>query len=128
MPHPDARSSLRSNRELRDILRPRARAMRSNPTSSEALLWQAVRARRLGVKFRRQHPIGPFIVDFYAHEAALVVEIDGGVHTSADQRRRDHLRDRALEQGGLRVVRVPAWRVERDLASVLALLRALTAP
>ena len=61
-------------------LKPLAREMRHAPTPAEQGLWQALRNRRLGVRFRRQHTIGRFIVDFYAHEARLVVEVDGPIH------------------------------------------------
>ena len=97
--------------------------MRAAPTRSEALLWQAVRGRRLGVKFRRQHPIGSFIVDLYAPEVGLVVEIDGGVHRTEDGAARDRLRDESLDRVGLRVLHVEAERVERELARVVAELR-----
>jgi very-short-patch-repair endonuclease len=89
------------------------------------MLWSELRGCKLGVKFRRQHPLGAgYIADFYAHVAALVVEVDGGVHQRPLAAASDALRDRVLEAHGLRVLRVPAWRVERDLAGVVALVRA----
>jgi very-short-patch-repair endonuclease len=66
--------------DLWDKLKPLARQMRHEPTSAEAFLWQHLRRKQLGVKFRRQHLIDRFIVDFYSHEAALVVEVDGPIH------------------------------------------------
>jgi very-short-patch-repair endonuclease len=101
--------------------------MRDAPTRSEALLWQAVRGRRLGVKFRRQHPVGTFIVDLYAPEVGLVVEIDGGVHSTENGAARDRLRDESLVRMGLCVLHVEAERVERELHAVLAELRAVIA-
>ena len=89
------------------VLAERAHSMRRAPTTSEALFFQAVRAGRLGVSFRRQVPLlGRFIVDLFASEIGLVVEIDGGYHVArvdADARR-----DRALARAGYHVVRVPA--------------------
>lgn len=85
------------------LLAERARGMRFAPTSTEALLWSALRGSRLGVQFRRQFVIGRYIVDFCAPAAKLVVEIDGGYHkciASADARR-----DSALQQHGFRVLR-----------------------
>jgi very-short-patch-repair endonuclease len=64
--------------------------MRSDPTVGERLLWHELRARRLGVKFRRQVPVGPFIPDFVCHAKRLVVEVDGESHDdSSKDRRRD---------------------------------------
>lgn len=97
--------------------------MRRTPTRSEELLWQALRGRALGVKFRRQHPIGPYIVDFFCAEASLVVEVDGAVHLA--RAHCDRARDAFLAHHGLRVMRVPAWRVERQLSVVLRSLRPL---
>ena len=97
--------------------------MRASPTRSEALLWQAVRRARLGVKFRRQHPIGSFIVDFYCAELGLVVEIDGGIHRTENGVARDGLRDESLMRWGLRVVHVDAERVEGEVEAVVRELR-----
>ena len=66
------------------------RALRKQPTSSEDYLWQALRNRKLaGLKFLRQHPFGPSIVDFYCHEKRLVVEVDGGIHKQRDMKEKD---------------------------------------
>ena len=81
------------------------------------MLWQAIRGGRLGVTFRRQVPLGPFIVDFLAPNARLVVEVDGGYHelrVKADARR-----TRWLERRGYRVVRVSAASVVHELEGVL---------
>jgi very-short-patch-repair endonuclease len=62
-------------------IRHRARELRKSSTPAEQLLWQALRNRNLGDhKFRRQHPIGPYIADFFCAEVGLVVEVDGGSH------------------------------------------------
>jgi very-short-patch-repair endonuclease len=92
--------------KLAPLLHARASAMRAAPTTSEALLWEALRGSRLGVGFRRQVPIGRYIVDFCAPSARLVVEVDGGYH--AERARADARRHRALLELGYRVVRVPA--------------------
>ncbi len=114
LPHQDAFTH--------NVLVPRARAHRKAPTASEALLWSQLRGRALGVRWRRQHPAGPFILDFYCASAGLVVEVDGASH---DERAlADRMRDDALISMGLRVLRVKAWLVERDIASVLAAIRA----
>ncbi len=84
----------------------RCRELRKNATDAENLLWQLLRDRRLlGYKFRRQHPIGGYITDFYCHEAQLVVELDGGGHVEEKQAAYDAQRTRDLVALGLRVIR-----------------------
>lgn len=78
--------------------------MRREPTEAEKALWRALKSRQLSAyKFRRQHPINRYIVDFVCLESMLVVELDGGQH--ATQQRRDEVRTRALEALGYRVLR-----------------------
>ena len=103
---------------------PRAREMRRNPTPSEARLWQALRGRRLGVKFRRQHPLGSFVVDFYCASRRLVVEVDGSVHEGEAQQCYDAQRSESLKRGfHVRVLRLPAGLVMGDLAGAFARIR-----
>jgi very-short-patch-repair endonuclease len=83
------------------LLQARAHGLRKQPTASEALLWSALRGRRLGVAFRRQCVIGRFMVDFVAPEVPLVVEVDRGYH--AERRRADQRRDGVLARLGHRV-------------------------
>jgi very-short-patch-repair endonuclease len=80
---------------------------------------------KLGVKVRRQHPVGPFIADFCIVERRLIIEIDGGIH--AEQTQRDAERTAFLEATGFRVVRLPNERVENDIEAVLEDLRRLLA-
>jgi len=97
-----------------------AKEMRKNLTPPEARLWQALRRRGLeGLKFRRQHPIGPFILDFYCVSAKLGVEIDGAVHTLGDNPARDENRDLWLERHGVTVLRIEARYVRDQLDAVL---------
>ena len=101
-----------------------AREFRKHPTPSEDLLWQALRGRRLeGRRFRRQQPIGPFVVDFFCASERLIVEVDGPVHEA--QQQADRERERLLESLGLRILRVQATQVERDLPGVLKMISAL---
>ncbi len=82
----------------------RAKQLRRRPTEAEAKLWIRLRRKQLdGFRFRRQTPIGSYIVDFFCPEAKLIVEIDGGQH--ADQKEYDELRTQWLEERGYRVVR-----------------------
>jgi very-short-patch-repair endonuclease len=80
----------------------------------EVLLWQRLKSRPNGLKFRRQHPAGPYILDFYCHEARLVIEIDGMAHDMGDRPDRDVAREADLKRRGLRVARLPAAEVLRD--------------
>jgi len=87
------------------------------------MLWQFVRAHRFGgLKFRRQHAIGPYIVDFYCASLRLVVEVDGPIH--ANQAHEDENRQRYLEHLGLEVLRFSNDEVLNDPASVLDRLKA----
>ena len=88
-----------------DILK-YARSLRNNQTDAEQLLWGLLRGRRFaGRKFRHQHPIGRYILDFYCHESRLAVELDGGQHNDGETRSYDDRRSRFLREQGIRVVR-----------------------
>ncbi|MBM3133485.1 MAG: endonuclease domain-containing protein [Chloroflexi bacterium] len=83
-----------------------ARELRKNQTEAERFLWTRLRNQRLaGVKFRRQQPIGPYIVDFVSFESKVVIEIDGGQHNEQDALDRDTERTNYLEGRGYRVLR-----------------------
>ncbi len=102
-----------------------ARAMRNDPTPPEDKLWSFLRAHRLsGLKFRRQHPIGPFIVDFLCAEAGVVVELDGDSH-GPERRPQDAARQAWLESQGLVVWR--CWNVEfaQNIVGALEAIEAL---
>ena len=100
-----------------------ARQLRLEHTASEDILWQALRNRKLdGWKFRRQFPLGPFVLDFYCAEARLAVEVDGAIHLQ--QIEADTLSQSLIEEVAIHFVRVTADEVERDLLGTLAKLRA----
>ena len=105
----------RSNR----IADRRAKALRRLPTAAEQRLWEVLRSRQLGGgKFRRQAPVGPYIVDFICPSAHLVVEIDGGQHAAATEY--DAKRARYLKEQGFRVIRFWNNDVLENLDGVLA--------
>ena len=110
-----------------EILELRARGMRHAQTPSEALLWQQLRAKRLGVVFRRQLVLARFVVDFCAQSRKLIVEVDGAYHARAGFARKDARRDRVLARLGYRVVRIPAELVMRDVGAAVGLVRAALA-
>lgn len=105
----------------------RAHAMRRQPTAPEAALWRQLSGRRLlGVAFRRQVPIGPYIADFLAPREKLVVEVDGGYHSQrcgADARR-----DKRLRRWGYRVLRLDARLVMRNMPRAVELIRRALRP
>jgi len=100
------------------IIIQRAKELRSNMTPEEKVLWQRLRANRLdGWHFRRQQIIDGFIVDFYCHQAGLVIELDGPIHDQ--QIGYDLERDKVLGSRGLRILHVKNEDILRDLESVL---------
>jgi very-short-patch-repair endonuclease len=89
-------------------------------TDAEALLWRLLRAGQVaGVKFRRQHQFGPYLLDFYAHEPRLVIELDGDVHALPEQAARDAERTAFLEGFGLTVLRFVNSAVLHETEAVL---------
>jgi len=98
------------------------RQFRKEPTKSEHLLWQALRGKKLdGIKFRRQQPVGNFVVDFYNSTYRLVIEVDGSVHE--DQIEFDQAWQDILEELGLNILRLNAESVEKNLPSALGEIR-----
>jgi very-short-patch-repair endonuclease len=104
-----------------------ARAMRHQPTEAEHALWQELRGGRVGAKFRRQHPIDRYIVDFVCISSGLVVETDGGGHDAPDQADYDTGRSALLWELGFRVLRFSNEQVLNDLPVVLAAIKAALA-
>ncbi len=101
----------------------RARELRRRLTLPEVLVWGGLRGRKLnGHRFRRQHPLGPYILDFYCDEAKLAVEIDGQGHEHPDQAAHDKRRTEWLELRGVTVLRIPARDVLEDLAAVIEMI------
>jgi very-short-patch-repair endonuclease len=108
--------------------RDRARALRSNSTDAERRIWAALRAHRMcGASFRRQTPIGPYIVDFVCHDANLIIELDGGQHFEEEHAKRDARRDAFLTRKGFRVLRFNNHDVMRNRQGVLEVIAAAIA-
>jgi len=102
----------------------RARELRQRQTRAEGVLWQALRRKPWGIKFRRQHPVGPFILDFYCADAKLGIELDGGYHDEALQKENDTSRAAAiLQRRGLDIVLFSNDEVLADLPDVLEAIR-----
>ncbi|MEF3168824.1 MAG: DUF559 domain-containing protein [Deltaproteobacteria bacterium] len=97
----------------------RARELRKETTPAERQLWHALRGEQLGVKFRRQHPIGPYIADFYSWEAGLVVEVDGDSHFTPESQAYDRDRDAYLNSLGLTVLRFSNQEISDQMEGVV---------
>ena len=111
----------------RTLITKRARAMRKAMTEPELMLWSRLRGHRQDrPRFRRQHPVGSIILDFYCSAARLAVEVDGSTHWDDDARAKDAARDGWLRGQGVEVMRIPAGKIYFDLDCVVdaILLRA----
>jgi len=98
-----------------------ARVLRGDMSSPEVRLWNQLRDRRVGgLKFRRQHPVEPYVLDFYCPEARLAIEVDGAQHNDDDHIRRDARRDAFLAAQGIRTLRIPAIDVFQEMDGVVA--------
>ena len=107
-----------ARRDIPEVLLQKAKELRQKQTPAEQMLWQCLRANQLhGAKFRRQHNIGQYIVDFYCHAAKLVIELDGGIHEL--QKDRDSDRDTYLKSNGLQVLRFPNEEITQNLPQAL---------
>ena len=99
----------------------RARELRRTMTHAERKLWYALRKKQLyGLRFRRQPPVPPYIVDFYCHAQRLVIEVNGRHHSEPDQAAYDQNRTAFLQRQGLRVLRFTNHAVEHNLDGVLS--------
>ncbi|WP_277873267.1 endonuclease domain-containing protein [Sphingomonas profundi] len=104
-----------------------ARRLRRAMSLPEVLLWTRLRGGQAGVKFRRQHPVGPYVVDFFCRASGLVVEIDGIAHDMGNKARHDAARDRFMAANGLTVVRIAAADILCDPDAVTAAIAARVA-
>ena len=96
------------------LLKENAKEMRKNPTEAESAFWSLVSGNNLGVKFRRQHIIGNYIVDFVCLEKKLVVELDGGYHDDSEQQIADNIRSKELKEYGFTILRLRNEEVLSD--------------
>ena len=102
-----------------------SRRLRSEMTDAERKLWDGLRGEGIrGMRFRRQHAIGRFVLDFYCPAHKLAVEVDGAVHDTPDQAEYDAARTEALEHLGIRVIRIRNEDVTHDIMGVLTRIAA----
>jgi len=98
------------------VTKDRAKSLRATMSLPEVLLWKALKGRRLsGLHFRKQHPLGPYVLDFYCDAEKLAIEVDGGSHGFGDRPERDERRDAWLAAQGVATLRLPASIVLRDV-------------
>lgn len=101
-----------------------AQELRKKNTEAEKRLWEEIRLKKLdGFRFRNQHPIGSYIVDFYCHSAKLAIEVDGGYHQKKEQREYDLGRDHDLSLNGVQVLRFTNEEVMQGMSEVLRKIR-----
>ena len=96
-----------------------ARQLRKRMSPSEIRLWRVLRQRPEGLQFRRQHPFGPFVLDFFCKAAGVAVEVDGLSHDVGDNPERDARRDRWMRGQGIETIRIPAEEVRKNLEGVI---------
>jgi very-short-patch-repair endonuclease len=96
-----------------------ARKLRRTLSPPEAVVWNILRKRPEGFKFRRQHPIGPYVLDFYCHQSLLAVEIDGVGHQLGENPQRDARRDEWVARQGIATLRIDANDVRNDVEGVI---------
>jgi len=108
--------------------RTRARVLRRGMSLPEVLLWRGLRRGALSGHFRRQHPLGVYVLDFYCDRSKLAVEVDGQTHSLLGAPERDAKRDTWLASQGIRTPRLPAMYVLKNLPDALATIRAALDP
>src|SRR4051794_25780614 len=97
----------------------RAAKLRSNQTFAEEILWQYLRTKPMGFKFRRQHAFSTYILDFYCHRLSLVIEVDGSIHNLPEVKNNDAIRQKRLEDQGLTFIRFTNEQIIKGLAEVI---------
>ena len=101
----------------------RARQLRRTMSPPEAALWEHLRGEKLGFKFRHQHPVGPYTLDFFCYSAGLAVEVDGAGHDLDVVRKKDARRDAWFARKGIRTLRFRASDIRNNLTKVLAVIQ-----
>jgi very-short-patch-repair endonuclease len=107
----------------------KAKLLRKSETKSEKVLWEYLSSNKVqGFKFRRQHPISQFIVDFYCHELKLVIEVDGEIHNRPENKEYDEIRTNELERLGLTILRFTNDEIDNNIEKVLKTITEAISP
>lgn len=102
----------------------KARELRKSMTMAEQELWKHIRKNQLdGFRFRRQHPVAQFILDFYCHDSKLAIEVDGLIHDQRDQKLYDQERDIVIHELGVKVIRFKNEDIFQNLPEILTKIR-----
>ena len=101
-----------------------AKELRKNMTNAEKILWGYLKAKPNGYKFRRQHPLGIYIADFYCHKLKLVIELDGSIHDKEEVKMNDEERQKLIEEDGLIVIRFKNNEIMNNIDEVLKIIHA----
>ena len=125
-PSPKGKGVHTADPVLYEMLKTYAEENRKHPTEAENVLWEALKAKGIGAKFRRQHIIGDFIVDFFCNEANLVIELDGGYHNMPAQMKSDEERTAALNEMGYTELRFKNEEVISNIDAVLKTIKTFT--
>ena len=99
-----------------------AKHLRKNMTDAEKVLWMYLKVGIAGLKFRRQHPIGLYIADFYCHKIRLVIEVDGSIHEDAEIKKLDEVRQSDLEKWGCNILRFTNQKVMNQIEEVIKII------
>ena len=97
----------------------RAKELRNQPTDAERIMWMHLRTRPKGYKFRRQHPVGNYILDFYCHALKLAIEVDGSIHNEEEVIQADNERQKNLEAEDIRFIRFTNKEIMINLHEVI---------
>jgi very-short-patch-repair endonuclease len=104
--------------DSRDLLE-RRRELRSNQTKVEEVLWWYLRDRKMGVKFRRQHSLSGYILDFYCADKKIIIELDGEIHDAKEEKEYDVIRDKYFKGLGYIILRFKNREIENELEKIL---------
>jgi len=96
-----------------------AKELRNQLTHAELILWGYLRQKPFGFRFRRQHPINDFIVDFFSYKLNLVIEVDGGIHDEPEVKEKDLAKEKWLLENGLSILRFTNFEIEKELEKVI---------
>ena len=103
----------------KSFLKARRKKLRDEQTKVEGILWSHLRSKKFGVRFRRQHSIKSFIVDFYCHKLKLIIELDGWIHGEEENKNKDIIRQNILENLGYKVLKYRNEQIKNELKNVL---------
>jgi very-short-patch-repair endonuclease len=107
------------------IYKKKRQNLRNNATKAEKLLWQKLKNSQLGYKFRRQHGIKQYVVDFYCPKLKLIVELDGDVHNFIEQQKHDWIKEKNLEKLGFKIIRYHNNEIIKDIDKVMVNIKAI---